>query len=122
MAKYDPKRPFNAFLDASSHLYKRVCPSVGPSVRPLVRNAFVKIAENGVMQGEAHLMSCIRPCFMDSTKQKGERERARESERECKRKSSFSDDINEDEVSMQVMVRPHLTLSFSHFCFLSLNQ
>ena len=25
-----------AFLDASSHLYKRVCPSVGPSVRPSV--------------------------------------------------------------------------------------
>ncbi len=25
------------FLDASSHLYKRVCPSVGPSVRPSVR-------------------------------------------------------------------------------------
>ena len=24
------------FLDASSHLYKRVCPSVRPSVRPLV--------------------------------------------------------------------------------------
>ena len=42
------------FLDASSHLYKRVCPSVGPTVRPLVRpsvhTAFVKIAENGVMQ------------------------------------------------------------------------
>ena len=26
----------NPFLDASSHLYKRVCPSVGPSVRPSV--------------------------------------------------------------------------------------
>ena len=26
--------------------------SVGPSVGPLVRNAFVKIAENGVMQDE----------------------------------------------------------------------
>ena len=25
------------FLDASSHLYKRVCPSVGPSVGPSVR-------------------------------------------------------------------------------------
>ena len=24
------------FLDASKHLYKRVCPSVGPSVRPSV--------------------------------------------------------------------------------------
>ena len=40
--------------------------SVGPSVGPSVRNTFVKIAENGVMQdGElgTHLMSCIRPCF-----------------------------------------------------------
>ena len=26
-----------SFLDASSHLYKRVCPSVCPSVRPHVR-------------------------------------------------------------------------------------
>ena len=38
----------------ASHLYKRVCPSVGPLVRwtvgPSVHNAFVKIAENGVMQ------------------------------------------------------------------------
>ena len=36
------------FLDASLHLYKRVCPSVGPSVRPSVRgtvcHAFVKNA------------------------------------------------------------------------------
>ena len=35
---------FVMFLDASSHLYKRVCPSVGrsvgPSVRPSVGNAF----------------------------------------------------------------------------------
>ena len=29
------------FLDASSHLYNRACPSVGPSVRRSVRNAFV---------------------------------------------------------------------------------
>ena len=27
---------FFIFLDASSHLYNRVCPSVGPSVRRLV--------------------------------------------------------------------------------------
>ena len=32
----------------SLNLYKSVC----TSVRPLVRNAFVKIAENGVMQDE----------------------------------------------------------------------
>ena len=34
------------FLDASSHLYKRVCPSVGPSVGPSVCHAFVKNAWN----------------------------------------------------------------------------
>ena len=37
------------FLDASSHLYKRVClsvrPSVGPSVRLSIRYAFSKIAK-----------------------------------------------------------------------------
>ena len=33
------------FLDASSNLYKRVCPSVRQSVGPLVRNAFVKSGE-----------------------------------------------------------------------------
>ena len=37
---------FLMFLDAFSHLYKRVCPSVHPSVC----DAFVKIAENGIMQ------------------------------------------------------------------------
>ncbi len=26
----------NLFVDASSHLYNRVCPSIGPSVRPSV--------------------------------------------------------------------------------------
>ena len=40
------------FLDASSYLYKRLCPSVRWSVHPLVRDAFVKIAENGLMQDE----------------------------------------------------------------------
>ena len=55
-----PVTPAFIFLDASSHLYKRVCPSVGPSVGPSVRpsvgpsvrDAFVKIAENGLMQDE----------------------------------------------------------------------
>ena len=45
---------FQLFLDASSHLYKRVCPSVRPSVGPSVRrsvrrsvrHAFVKNAQN----------------------------------------------------------------------------
>ncbi len=35
------------FLDSSSHLYKRVCPSLGQSVGPYVCNAFVKNARNG---------------------------------------------------------------------------
>ena len=47
------KKPGLLFLDASSHLYKRVCPSVGPSVGPLVRpsvrwsvgHAFVKMSK-----------------------------------------------------------------------------
>ena len=38
------------FLDASLHLYKWVCPSVRPLVRRMVRNASVKIAENGKIQ------------------------------------------------------------------------
>ena len=46
------------FLDAPSHLYKRVCLSVRPSVRPWVRPlALRKTADL------AHLMSGIRPCF-----------------------------------------------------------
>ena len=35
----------NAFLDASTHLYMRVCPSVGPSVRGSIHPAFFLIAE-----------------------------------------------------------------------------
>ena len=39
------------FLDASTHLYKRLCPSVGPSVRPSVGpsvgHAFLKYRGNG---------------------------------------------------------------------------
>ena len=36
------------FLDASTHLYKRVCLSVGPSVGPSVRNAFFLIGHKWV--------------------------------------------------------------------------
>ena len=47
--------PVRVFLDAPSistrgRVRPLVRPSVGPSVRPSVRHAFVKIAENGVMQ------------------------------------------------------------------------
>ena len=44
-----------------------VRPSVGPSVRPSVRNAFVKIAENGVMQdGDASYVvyTTLFPVFL----------------------------------------------------------
>ena len=34
-----PRTSFSVFLDASSHLYKRVCPSVRRSVRPSVRRS-----------------------------------------------------------------------------------
>ena len=50
---YWPRAVFS-FLDASSHLYIRVCPSVGPSVGPSVRrsvrHAFVKNRENRCFQ------------------------------------------------------------------------
>ena len=50
---------FLLLLDATSHLYKRVCPSVGPSVGPSVRpsvgHAFVKIAENRAFLHESLL-------------------------------------------------------------------
>ena len=42
------------FLDASTHLYKRLCPSVGPWVRrsvgPSVRQAFLKYRGNRVLR------------------------------------------------------------------------
>ena len=39
------KKSTYIFLDASSHLYKRVCPSVGPSVGPSVRYASSNIMQ-----------------------------------------------------------------------------
>ena len=67
---------FPLFLDASSHLYKRVCPSVGWSVGPSVRqsvgpsvdHAFVKIAENGVMQDEdaSYVIKGLVRCVLTS--------------------------------------------------------
>ena len=43
------------FLDASLHLYKRVCPSVGPSVCPL------RLLENrSFLHFSAARMSCIK--------------------------------------------------------------
>ena len=45
------------FLDAPSHLYKRLCPSVRPSVR-MSRVIF----EGEKNAYKAHLVLCIRPC------------------------------------------------------------
>ena len=45
-----------SFLDASSHLYKRVCPSVCPSIR-----MSVSILKN---RREAHLMASIGSCCL----------------------------------------------------------
>ena len=42
-----PSLSFYLFLDAFSHLYKRVCLSVGPSVRPSVRHTRVEFPRNG---------------------------------------------------------------------------
>ena len=50
MAKRDDHSTANndvaLFLDAFSHLYKRVCPSFRPSVRPSVGHARVEIMKN----------------------------------------------------------------------------
>ena len=50
---------WQSFLDASLHIYKRVCPSIRLLVRRLVHKALVKIAENGIMQDEdaSHVVS-----------------------------------------------------------------
>ena len=44
------------FLDASSHLYKRPCPSVGRSVRPLVRRS-VTLLSNSVKNGLLRILN-----------------------------------------------------------------
>ena len=48
----------NQFLDASTHLYKRLCPSVywpvGPAIRPWVRHAFLKYHGNGALMTRKH--------------------------------------------------------------------
>ena len=49
---------FSIFWDAPSLLYKKSCPSVGPSVRPVL---FSKVKSR-------HLVPCIRPCSTNKTK------------------------------------------------------
>ena len=41
--QYQPDKIYISFLDAPSHLYKRVCLSVGPSVRPSVSCYFRRV-------------------------------------------------------------------------------
>ena len=53
----------NAFLDASSHLYKRVCPLDRRSVGPSVRNAFVKSGEMEHLQFRKYATSCLCQFF-----------------------------------------------------------
>ena len=62
------------FLDAFSHLYKRVCPSVGRSVGWSVGRTRVEILKKCrfrpellAVQARTHLMPCIRPCFLLSS-------------------------------------------------------
>ena len=61
------------FLDAFSHLYKRVCPSVRPSIRrsvcPSVHHTRVETMQKNrfwpklrAVRARTHLMPCIRPC------------------------------------------------------------
>ena len=45
----------NLFLDAPTHLYKRLCPSVGLSVGLSAGHGFVKTAKNGKIRGESWL-------------------------------------------------------------------
>ena len=66
------------FMDASSHLYKRVCPSVRPSVCPLVHPSVRRLVTHELrpcksavflpkllpVRARTHLMPCIRPCFV----------------------------------------------------------
>ena len=55
------RRVLLQFLDASSHLYKRVCPSVGRSVRPSVRRSVRRSVRNQLFSKSKNegLSSCI---------------------------------------------------------------
>ena len=56
---------YPALSDAFSHLYKRVCPSVGPSVRHTRVETMQKRRFRPKLlsvRTRTHLMPCIRPC------------------------------------------------------------
>ena len=57
------------FLDAFTHLYKRVCPSVRMSDCPSIRNSsFIKTAENGDSWPENHRQLLLWNLFTNGTK------------------------------------------------------
>ena len=61
------KIKLHSFLVADTQLYKRLCPSVGPSVSPSVRNHRVKKWENAHFRPCPPVRNwwpCIRPCFL----------------------------------------------------------
>ena len=61
-----PSFHFNSFLDASSHLYNRLCPSVGWLVGRLVGrsgNAFIEITESRVLRYAIAPLTSSLFCF-----------------------------------------------------------
>ena len=61
---------FSLFLVADMQLYKRLCPSVGPLVGPLVRHARVEKWENAHFRPCPPVRNwwpCIRPCSSSSS-------------------------------------------------------
>ena len=65
------KIKLHSFLVADTQLYKRLCPSVGPSVSPSVRNHRVKKWENAHFRPCPPVRDwywpCIRPCYHITT-------------------------------------------------------
>ena len=60
-------RRVTEFLDASSHLYKRVCPSVHPSVCPSIRPSVGLSRMLSLKRCETHLTANIRTCLKRTT-------------------------------------------------------
>ena len=58
--QYSTRQTTQGFLDASSHLYMRLCPSVGPSVGPLIRRSIGP----SVMHSSETCKSCSRQSEM----------------------------------------------------------
>ena len=56
------------FLDASSHQYKRVCPSVSRSIRPSVQRSVGPSGTLSLKRCETHLTAGIGTCFFTTRK------------------------------------------------------